>query len=95
MAGNPLGLFNLKEKIMKALTYLFILIATFGLTVMFSGCEREGPAEKAGEQMDQAVEETEDAMEDAMDHQGPMEKVGENIDETMEETREKVEESME
>jgi hypothetical protein len=37
------------------------------LTVLGVGCEKEGPAEEAGEAMDNATENAGDAMEDAGD----------------------------
>lgn len=46
------------------------------------GCEKEGPAEKAGERIDEAAERTIDAIEDA-GKQGPMEKLGERADEQL------------
>lgn len=43
-------------------------IALLGLTVgWLAACEEEGPAERAGEQMDNAVEEAGEAIEDAGD----------------------------
>ena len=35
------------------------------LVLVFSGCEQEGPAERAGETIDEAVESVGDAIEDA------------------------------
>lgn len=49
---------------MKHLLTLMLLLATLGLT----GCEREGPAERAGEAMDEAAEDFGDAVEDATDN---------------------------
>ena len=47
---------------MKSFLLLFVFIATLGLV----GCE-EGPAEQAGEQIDQAADEVGDAVENAGD----------------------------
>ena len=47
---------------MKSLLLSFVFIATLGLL----GCE-QGPAEQAGEEIDQAVEEAGDAVENAAD----------------------------
>lgn len=82
---------------MKDLKKLFIsaisvMIALF-LLVGISGCEKEGPAEKMGEKIDQSVEEVKDAAEEAGDKltgQGPAEEVGEKIDESVEEVKEAV-----
>jgi predicted small lipoprotein YifL len=58
------------------------------LTFPLAACEQKGPAEKAGEQVDQAMEEAKeeieqaaDAIRDKIDPQGPAEKAGEKIDE--------------
>lgn len=41
--------------------YLLFIVAVLGL----AACEQQGPAEEAGENLDEAVEETADAIEDA------------------------------
>ena len=51
-----------------------------------AGCGEKGPAEKAGEKIDQAVEQTKDAIQDA-GQQGPAEKAGEAIDEKIDEMK--------
>jgi DNA-binding transcriptional regulator GbsR (MarR family) len=56
------------------------------------GCDSQGPAEKAGEKIDQSIENTKDAVEqvtDTITGKGPAEELGEKIDETIE----KIEES--
>lgn len=60
------------------------------LTFPLAACEKKGPAEKAGEQVDQAMEEAKEGMEqgaeairEKIDPQGPAEKAGEKIDETL------------
>ena len=50
------------------------------LLAMILGCSDPGPAEKAGEEIDEAVE----SIEEALDPAGPAEKAGRKIDETME-----------
>lgn len=62
-------------------------ITTLAVTLLTFGCDSQGPAEKAGEKVDKAVESTQDAAGEAADKitgQGPAEKAGENIDETAE-----------
>jgi len=57
------------------------------------GCDTQGPAEKAGEKIDQSVEEVKDAAEEAGDKltgQGPAEELGENMDDSVEEVKEAV-----
>lgn len=59
---------------------------------VLAGCEQEGPAEKAGERIDEAVEQTRDAIDDA-GQQGTMERMGEKLDQGMEEAGEAVEDA--
>ena len=44
-----------------------MLIAAFSVPLMLAGCEEEGPAEKAGQAIDEAVQDTKRAVEDAAD----------------------------
>ena len=59
----------------------------FAITVLLSyillGCEKEGPMERAGESVDEAVEET----KDAFTKDGPMERAGERVDETVDDLK--------
>ena len=58
-----------------------------GLGLVFAaGCHEEGPAERAGRQIDEAVEDTRDATE------GALEKIGREVDEAVKESREAAEE---
>lgn len=68
---------------MKTLRKIFVLM--FGLTLLFlvAACEDEGPMEKAGEQADEAIENTQETMEEA----------GENVQEGVEEAGDKMEEA--
>lgn len=51
-----------------------------GLGGLLAGCEQEGPAERAGEQVDQAVEETREAVEQATEEAGEqVERTGDAI----------------
>jgi len=45
-------------------------------TTYCTGCREDGPAERAGEKVDDAVEK----MKDAVDPKGPAERAGEKID---------------
>lgn len=45
---------------------LFMILAA-GFTLGLAGCEKEGPAEKAGKEIDQAVEDVGEAIEEAGD----------------------------
>ena len=44
-----------------------------------SSCRQKGPAEKAGEKMDDAIED----VKDAVNPKGPVEKAGEKVDEAL------------
>ncbi len=74
---------------MKALRFLTICLI-LSLSLLFMACEKEGPAERAGERMDEAYEDTKDnlndageAIEDSVTPDGPMEEAGEEMDETV------------
>jgi hypothetical protein len=49
------------SKLKKAIFYLFLAVLLTGL----SGCEPEGPMERAGKKIDKAVEDTEKAIKEA------------------------------
>ena len=48
----------------------------FPLVASVVSCKEKGPAEKAGESVDKAV----DKVKDAVDPKGPLEKAGEKVD---------------
>jgi hypothetical protein len=56
------------------------LIAATLLLLMLGGCREEGPAERAGQQVDEAMEKTGEALDD----------LGEEVDEAVEEGTEAV-----
>jgi hypothetical protein len=58
---------------------LFVTFAAF-LALGLTGCpERDGPAERAGEKLDDAAEK----VGDALDPKGPAEEAGEKVDEAL------------
>lgn len=61
------------------------VLLTAGAVVMMAmlGCESEGPAEEAGERIDEAVEELREP-------QGPAEQAGESVDEAVDEAKEEL-----
>jgi hypothetical protein len=62
-----------------------ILLASLPAIVLGLGaCEDKGPAESAGQNIDQAVERA----KEAVDPQGPAERVGEKVDEAVENAKE-------
>lgn len=75
----------LRVTTMAAFAGFFFLFA-FGAT----GCRDEGPAERAGEKIDQAVQNTRESLEDAVDDDGPLEKAGRKLDEAAEDVKEGV-----
>jgi hypothetical protein len=60
-----------------------LLIPIITALFVLAGCEREGPAEQAGENIDEAVEEMQDQTED----------IGEKAMDTMEEATDEMEEA--
>ena len=44
-----------------------------------TSCKKKGPAEKAGEQVDEAIEN----VKDAVDPKGPVEEAGEKVDDAL------------
>lgn len=58
-----------------------VLGTTFIISGMFlsTGCERQGPAEQAGKNVDQAVEK----MKDVVNSPGPAEKAGKELDQAV------------
>ena len=58
------------------------LLATGILVFTLAGCEKEGPAEQAGEQIDEAVETMQDKADDAGDKaMDELEEAGDKIEE--------------
>ncbi len=54
-----------------------LLLLTLSLSLLpFVSCREKGPAEKAGEHLDKAMEN----VKDAVDPKGPVEKAGEKVD---------------
>ena len=58
-------------------------LLVMGSALVGVGCEREGPVEKAGKKVDQAVE----AAKDKLNPEGPVEKAGKKVDEAVEEAK--------
>lgn len=78
---------------MKAFRFLAICLV-LSLSLLFMACEKEGPAERAGERADEAYEDTMENLGDARDNikdkinpAGPMEQAGEEMDEAVEDIR--------
>lgn len=56
-----------------------IPLCLFPLVACLASCKEKGPAEKAGENVDEAIEN----MKDAVDPKGPAEKAGEKVDDAL------------
>ncbi|MDW7774155.1 MAG: hypothetical protein SCH71_14810 [Desulfobulbaceae bacterium] len=71
---------------MKTLTKILVLLCGLAFLAFFSACKEQGPAERAGERIDESVEMTQEKMEelgDAIEEQA--EEAGERIEEAGEE----------
>jgi len=61
---------------------IVVLVALFALGGVF-GCEREGPAERAGEKIDETMEKAQEKTEEAVEEAGEaLEKAGEEVKES-------------
>ena len=65
-----------EEEDMKKLTTVGAIMLMAGSMLISTGCVQKGPAQRAGENIDRAVED----MKDAVDPPGPAEKAGRSID---------------
>jgi hypothetical protein len=67
----------------------FVLLLVCGIALWASACSEEGPGEKAGRQLDEAI----DKLRDAGD--GPLERLGEDLDEALEDAEEALDAAVE
>jgi hypothetical protein len=74
--GSDFEEFAMMNRMMSMLRVAPLLVGSLSL---FAGCEPAGPAEKAGENIDRAV----DNAAEAVNPSGPAEKAGENIDKAL------------
>lgn len=70
------------KKLCKSLTFI---LCSLGLLMVLQSCEDQGPAEKAGEKVDTAMEQAKEKLDNA----------GDKMKETVEEGGEKLEEAAE
>lgn len=68
---------------MRILIQSCLLLAA--LMIGLTGCSEPGPAEQAGEKIDETVEQAREAVEDTVEEPGPAEKAGEAVDEAVDE----------
>jgi hypothetical protein len=78
---------------MRILNGVLIALAV-GIATLFTGCMKEGPAEKAGEAIDKAAEKTADKAKEMTNsivgNEGVVETTGKKIDTAIEKTGEKI-----
>lgn len=66
-----------------------ILIFVFSVLLLGSiGCQNKGPVEKAGERVDEMIDNAKEG-ENILKEKGPMEKMGESIDESVNDIKNK------
>jgi hypothetical protein len=58
---------------------LLMALCLLPITASLVSCKPKGPAEKAGESVDEAIED----VKDAVNPKGPVEKAGEKVDEAL------------
>lgn len=68
---------------------LIALAIALSSMALLSACEDKGPAEKAGESIDQGIEN----LQDSFDNDGPAENMGESIDETVDDAEDAMQDS--
>lgn len=73
-----------KNRIPRITSALFALLFALGGGAVLTGCEDQGPAEEAGEEIDEAVEDAEEELDEAAEEAGDA--VEEAADEVEEET---------
>ncbi len=58
---------------------IILSLCSLSILAVATSCRKKGPAEKAGEKMDEAIEN----VQDSINPKGPVEKVGEKIDDAL------------
>jgi hypothetical protein len=71
---------NRRQAMKNSVALVLGLTVLLGGAVWESGCKRQGPAERAGRDIDRAVED----MKDAVNPPGPAEKAGKKVDRAVE-----------
>lgn len=71
---------------------LFPLILIFSLSMALTGCSEPGPAEQAGENIDEAMEDARESLEELGEEPGPAERAGETVDDAVDEAADSYEE---
>ena len=71
---------RLQQRMIRVLSSALLVM---GSALVGIGCEREGPVEKAGKKVDQAVE----TAKDKLNPEGPVEKAGKKVDQAVEDAK--------
>jgi hypothetical protein len=58
---------------------LLLAVCSMSILAALSSCKKKGPAEKAGEKVDETIEK----VTDAVNPKGPLEKAGEKVDDAI------------
>ena len=75
---------DMKNRSPKITSALFALLFALGCGAVLTGCEQQGPAEEAGEEIDEAVEDAGEEIDEAAEEAGDA--VEDAADEVEEET---------
>jgi hypothetical protein len=59
------------------------------------GCGEEGPAERAGEALDEAAEDAEEGLRELVDEDGPLERAGREADEAIDKAKQATRDALE
>lgn len=84
MKNTNLNNADVKNRSPKITSALFALLFALGGGAVLTGCEEQGPAEEAGEEIDEAVEDAGEEIDEAAEEAGDA--VEEAADEVEEET---------
>jgi hypothetical protein len=68
---------------------LSVVLCVGLMVIALEGCEREGPAERAGKELDKTVEKFGEAVE----KKGPLERAGEKMDNAIDDAKRTIEET--
>ena len=73
----------------------YAVLAVLTSLLILNGCDKQGPAERAGEQMDRSVQDTKEEANTLFDEpttqSGPAQEAGKALDDAREQTGEKIE----
>lgn len=68
---------------------LSVVLCTGLVVIALAGCKQEGPAERAGKELDEAAEK----LGEAVEKRGPLERAGEKMDNAVDDAKEALEDA--